>query len=64
MVMPVNSSSANFGSIGIASGINVKKSMMKINNVTDIRDREMDMSPKGNESNSMNFNNQNQSWKN
>lgn len=61
MVMPGNNSSANFGSIGIGSNINVKKSMMKINNVTDIRDREMDMSPKGNE---INFNNQNQAWKN
>lgn len=51
-----NNSSTNFGSIGMAN-INVKKSMMKINAANDIRDREMDMSPKGSELNSINFNN-------
>jgi len=60
--IPANNSSSNLG-MGMAN-INVKKSMMKIKEAGDIRDREMDMSPKGNDSNSINFHNQNQAWKN
>jgi len=43
-----------------AGNINVKKSFMKMG-LNDIRDRDMDMSPK---SSDLNFQNQNKQWKN
>lgn len=46
--------------------INVKKSIIKMGSalpVNDIRERDMDMSPKSSK-NEINFQNQNQAWKN
>jgi hypothetical protein len=49
-----------FGHYQDAGNINVKKSFMKMG-LNDIRDRDMDMSPK---SSDLNFQNQNKQWKN
>ena len=64
-----NRESSSQNNFGMAGNINVKKSMIKMSAVdrvneravNDIRDREMDMSPKS--SKELNFTNQNQ-WKN